>query len=163
MSAATTVAFLETPRVCALTGVKPQTLDYWVRTKLVSASVRPSAGRRVTRLWSVKDVVVVRAIKALRDAGCPLSKVRRVKKLIEECWEQDLTATVLHWDGLDALAVRPWGEVESTILRPGQQVLHLVALPLDRWIAETESQSRVEPVLRPRNSNNGTARRRKVS
>jgi DNA-binding transcriptional MerR regulator len=135
------VASLETPAVCALVGIKPQTLDYWARTGLVVASVRPSAGRRVPRLWSVKDVVVVRAIKALRDAGCPLTKVRHVKRLVEESWGQDLSATVLFWDGNDVLAVRPWGEVESVFRRPGQQVLHLVALPLHHWVTEAEERS----------------------
>jgi DNA-binding transcriptional MerR regulator len=136
------VASLETPAVCALVGIKPQTLDYWARTGLVVASIRSSAGRRVPRLWSIQDVVVVRAIKALRDAGCPLVKVRQVKHLIEESWGDDLTATVLYWDGLDVLAVRTWGDVESALLRPGQQVLHLVAIPLDHWINEAERRSR---------------------
>lgn len=146
------VASLETPAVCALAGVKPQTLDYWARTGLVVPSVRASAGRRVPRLWSVKDVVIVRAIKALRDAGCPLAKVRRVKMLVEEIWGQDLTATVLFWDGRDVLAVRPWGEVESALSRPGQQVLHLVALPLHHWVTETQQRAGTQPTAlnRPR-------------
>jgi DNA-binding transcriptional MerR regulator len=148
------VASLETPSVCALAGVKPQTLDYWARTGLVVPSVRASAGRRIPRLWSVKDVVIVRAIKALRDAGCPLAKVRRVKRLVDESWGQDLTATVLFWDGRDVLAVRSSGEVESMLLRPGQQVLHLVVLPLHHWVTETEHQAVVRPSSvagRPRN------------
>ena len=140
------IASLETPEVCALAGIKPQTLDYWARTGLVVPSVRGSSGRRVPRLWSVKDVVIVRAIKALRDAGCPLSKVRQVKRLVEESWGQDLTATVLFWDGRDVLAVRPWGEVESLLARPGQTVLHLVALPLHHWVTEAEQRARAQPV-----------------
>jgi DNA-binding transcriptional MerR regulator len=135
------VASLETPSVCALAGMKPQTLDYWARTGLVTPSVRASTGRRIPRLWSIKDVVVVRAIKALRDAGCPLSKVRKVKQLVEQSWGQDLTATVLFWDGSDVLAVRSWGEVESTLARPCQQVLHVVALPLHHWVREAEQRA----------------------
>jgi hypothetical protein len=94
----------------------------------------------------VRDVVVVRAIKALRDAGCPLSRVRKVKQLVEETWGQDLTATVLFWDGRDVLAVRPWGDVISTLARPGQQVLHFVALPLAEWVEETELRAKSRPV-----------------
>jgi DNA-binding transcriptional MerR regulator len=131
------VASLATPQVCALAGLKPQTLDYWARTGLVTPSVRTSCGRRVPRLWSVKDVIVVRAIKALRDAGCPLSRVRRVKRLVEEGWRQDFSEVVLFWDGRDVLALRPWGDVESAFARPGQQALHLVVLPLGHWIHET--------------------------
>ena len=140
--------------MCALAGIKPQTLDYWARTGLVTPSVRGSSGRRVPRLWSVKDVVIVRAIKALRDAGCPLPKVRQVKRLVEQSWGQDLAATVMFWDGQDVLALRAWGDVESTLSRPGQQVLHLVALPLHHWVIEAESQAQPAPAvvrLRPPN------------
>lgn len=144
------VASMETPAVCALVGIKQQTLDYWARTGLVEASVRSSTGRRVPRLWSVKDVVIVRAIKALRDAGCPMARVRQVKDLIEDSWGDDLTSNVLYWDGRDVLAVRPWGDVESALLRPGQQVLHLVALPLDHWVSEAEERSRPPAGLGPR-------------
>ncbi len=131
----------------ALAGVKPQTLDYWTRTGLVTPSVRASSGRRVPRLWSVKDVVIVRAIKALRDAGCPLSKVRKVKELIADSWNQDLSAAVLFWDGRDVLAVRPWGEVESALVHPGQHVLHLVALPLHHWVREAEQRAGGQPTV----------------
>jgi DNA-binding transcriptional MerR regulator len=157
------VASLETPSVCAFAGVKPQTLDYWARTGLVVPSVRASAGRRIPRLWSVKDVVIVRAIKALRDAGCPLAKVRRVKRLVEDSWGQDLTATVLFWDGRDVLAVRPSGEVESMLLRPGQQVLHLVVLPLHHWVTEIEHQAEVRPASRARRPRNQPHRRSTAS
>ena len=51
---------LETPAVCALAGIKPQTLDYWARTGLVTPSVRGSSGRRVPRPLVGKDVVIVR-------------------------------------------------------------------------------------------------------
>jgi DNA-binding transcriptional MerR regulator len=156
------IASLESPVVCTLAGVKPQTLDYWARTGLVVASVRSSAGRRIPRLWSVKDVVAVRAIKALRDAGCPLSKVRQVKRILEESWDQDLTTAVLFWDGRDVLAVRPWGEVESTLLRPGQQVLHLLALPLQNWVREVEDRAIVRGRSPGEQSTATNSRRRAV-
>jgi DNA-binding transcriptional MerR regulator len=159
----TLVASLETPSVCALAGVKPQTLDYWVRTGLVVPSVRASAGRRVPRLWSVQDVVIVRAVKALRDAGCPLATVRRVKRLVEENWGQDLTATVMFWDGRDVLVMRPSGEVESMLLRPGQQVLHLVVLPLHHWVSETEHRAEVRPATPSRRLKNAPHRRSTAS
>jgi DNA-binding transcriptional MerR regulator len=156
------VASLNTPSVCVLAGIKPQTLDYWARTGLVTPSVRGSSGRRVPRLWSVKDVVIVRAIKALRDAGCPLPKVRQVKRLVEEGWGQDLTSTVMFWDGRDVLALRAWGDVESILARPGQQVLHLVALPLHHWVTETESQAELRSVV-PRLKLPNTARHQRAA
>ena len=132
---------LSTPGVCALVGVPLSTLDYWVRTGLVSPSIRPSAGKRATRWWSISDVVVVRAIKALREAGCPLQRVREVKALIERKWGEPLESVVLYWDGSDVLGIERWGTVRSTLKHPGQEMLHLVALPMDTWRREVEASA----------------------
>jgi DNA-binding transcriptional MerR regulator len=130
---------LETPEVCRLAGVKPATLDYWTRTGLVRPSVRGSSGRRVTRLWSVTDVLTVRTVKTLRDAGCPLQKVREARRLIESKWADDSGKVVLLWDNVDdVLALLPSGALISTIRKPAQSVLHVVAVPLSKWQAEVE-------------------------
>jgi DNA-binding transcriptional MerR regulator len=131
------VAWVETPVVCRLAGLSASTLDYWTRTGLVSPSVRGSAGRRVTRRWSVQDAVVVRAVKALRDAGCPMRKLRDAQARLRDDWEPALRGRHLYWDGEDLLRIGPWDEVESLVRRPGQQVFKLVALPVDAWAEET--------------------------
>lgn len=133
----TLVDGVSTPSVVALTGVPAATLDYWIRTGLVAPSLVPSQGRRSTRWWSVPDVVVVKAVKALREAGCPLQKVRDAKRVLGQGAEEGV---VLYWDGADVLAVEPWGDVYSAIKHPGQQVLHLLALPIHRWQADVAKE-----------------------
>jgi DNA-binding transcriptional MerR regulator len=122
-----------------LAGVKLKTLDYWVRTGLVTPSIRATPGRRRSRLWSVQDAVFVRAVKALRDGGCPLQTIRKAQTLLEQRWKQTLRDVVLFWDGKDLLGLGPWGRWSSLVQSPGQQVLHVVALPLQHWRRETES------------------------
>jgi hypothetical protein len=95
-------------------------------------------------------VVIVRAIKTLRDAGCPLQKVRAVKRLVEDSWGQALSGTFLYWNGQDVLDIASRGEVESTLVLPGQQVLHLVALPIHYWVTEAENLAHIQPVRRSR-------------
>lgn len=129
---------LDTPTVCRLARISPRTLDYWVRTGLVRPSVRPSSGRRVPRLWSVSDAVEVRTIKALRDSGCPLQRVRKARLVLQRRWKETASDQLLYWDGLDLLAIGPWGEVSSLLIQPGQQVLHVVAVPVGRWRQESE-------------------------
>lgn len=132
---------LTTPQVCKITGVAQSTLDYWVRTGLVQPSILGSAGHRFTRWWSISDTVTVRTIKTLREAGCPLQTVRRAKTVVEEWWKEPLAEVVLFWDGSDVLAIEPWGTVRSAFRHPGQQALHLVALPVTRWAREVEAEA----------------------
>jgi DNA-binding transcriptional MerR regulator len=127
-----------TSTVCAISGVAPSTLHYWAATQVVKPSLRGSAGKRATRWWSLSDLVSVRAVKALRDSGCPLQTLRKAQQTIEENWDGDLPGTVLHWNGVDVLGVGPLGEVESMVHQPGQGVLHLVAIPIGRWRSDAE-------------------------
>lgn len=124
------------PTVCSITGVPPSTLNYWVATGVVSPSLRGRAGRRATHWWTLRDLIAVRTVKALRDAGCPLQTLRRAQAVIEEAGLEGLGDAVLHWDGLDLLRIGEFGDVESVIEHPGQGVLHLVAIPIGRWEAE---------------------------
>jgi DNA-binding transcriptional MerR regulator len=144
---------IPTPAVCRLTGVAPATLDYWVRANLVAPSVRGSNGRRVTRLWSVGDAVCVRAIKALRDAGCPLQVVRKVKDVLSQLGEDAFKDQILYWDGSDVLGVDRWGELQSLRRRPRQLMLHVVAIPIADWAQEAAAE------LRPTRSTLGVTSR----
>ena len=119
--------------MCRLAGIPHATLDYWTRTGLVEPSVRGSSGRRVERQWSIQDVLVVRSVKGLRDAGCPLQQVREAKKLLQAKSSEGLSDHVLFWDGGDVVAIDKWGNLQSLVRRPSQQMLHVVALPISSW------------------------------
>ncbi len=132
--------FLETPAVARLAGLARSTLDYWLRTGLVQASVRGPSGRRVTRRWTVADAVEVRALKELRDAGCPVRTLLIAKQRLASDWSPSVRGKTLYWDGHDLLKIGPWDQVESLVRQPGQTTLRLVALPLDAWVRETVAQ-----------------------
>jgi DNA-binding transcriptional MerR regulator len=127
--------------VCAIAEVAPSTLNYWVRTELVAPSLLPSQGKRVTRWWSIPDLVTVRTVKALREAGCPLQTVRQAKDQVEKVWEDTMPAVVLYWDGADIIALEKWGTLRSAISHPGQQMFHLVALPVSKWHKQAEQSA----------------------
>lgn len=136
-SPAVTLA-VRTSVVCGAVGVAPSTLAYWVRVRLVSPSVIGSAGKRYERWWSLQDVIAVRAVKALRDSGCPLQKVREAVRLLEES-RDSLHSTRLVWDGQDVFLQDQWGSIVSAIRKPGQLVLHTTVLPLGHWENETST------------------------
>jgi hypothetical protein len=133
------VSCLDTARVASLAGVNRSTLDYWIRTGLVEPSLRSFPGRRRTRLWTIQDAVVVRAIAVLRLAGCPLQQVRRARARIEATWGRVGADATLAWDGSDILRVDREGAVESLLKYPGQQVFRPVALPIALWHRETRN------------------------
>ncbi|MGH9894621.1 MAG: MerR family transcriptional regulator [bacterium] len=132
------VRALETAQVAELAGVPLATLDYWLRTRLVKASIRGSTGRRRTRLWSTQDAVTVRTVKALKDSGAPPRRIKAASKALKEGWGETLGEAVLLVVGRDVLRIGPWGEVSSLVEAPGQQVLVVVALPVGVWRSEAE-------------------------
>ncbi len=152
------LAYIETPAVCRLASIRPSTLDYWVRTGLVNPSIRGGIGRRATRRWSVADTIAVRALKALRDAGCPLQMMRKAQARLAEQWLPTLRGRLLYWDGRDLMEIGPWRDVESLVKFPGQQILQLVALPLDLWTQE--AQAEVVDLQRPLKRRGGGQQRR---
>lgn len=129
------------------------TLDSWIIKGMCRPSLVPPSGRRAERYWSVRDVVAVRAIRALRQAGCPLSMIQRATLLIEREWQAQLSDTVLVWDGRDLITLTPAGDVISLVTRAGQSmlegmVLQPVACPIGTW--ETQlAESLVDRVPKP--------------
>src|SRR5438067_660163 len=65
------------PTVCRTVGISYRQLDYWARTELVTPSVRDADGSGSQRMYSFNDVVQLRVIKKLLDAGVSLPKIRR--------------------------------------------------------------------------------------
>lgn len=131
--------YLETPEVVRLCGLPYSTLDYWVRTGLVAPSVRGGSGRRRTRQWSVLDVVCVRALKELRDAGASVRVLKRAQILLRDGWTASLRDRMLYWDGGDLIRLDEWENLVSLFVAPGQSVLHVVALSVDALRVEAES------------------------
>ncbi len=85
--------------------------------------------------------MTVRAVKALRDAGCSLQRVRQVEAILDKEWGTDLAESVLFWDGGDVLRIDEHGRVMSVLAETGQlittEVLHVMTFPLRTWISES--------------------------
>lgn len=130
--------YLETPEVLRLCKLPYSTLDSWVRSGLVSPSVRGGTGHRRTRLWSVRDVVTVRALKELREAGAPVRLLAKAQRVLEDDWTINLRDRMLYWDGGDIVRLDEWSNLISLVRAPGQAVLRIVAVPLDSLRDEAE-------------------------
>jgi|ERR1035437_8888247 DNA-binding transcriptional MerR regulator len=131
---------LETAVVCKLARVNRSTLDYWLRTGLIRATIRTEPGRRRTRLWTVQDAVVVRTVAELRASGCSLQKIKKACQELENRWDALSSKATLFWDGGDVVSLDEEGRAESLLQQPHQQLLRLTELPISRWRTATASE-----------------------
>ena len=64
------------PIACKAAGITYRQLDYWDRTGLVSPSIRTAAGSGSQRLYSFRDILVLKVVKRLLDTGVSLQQIR---------------------------------------------------------------------------------------
>ena len=121
------------PQVCAIVGITYRQLDYWARTDLVTPSVRAADGSGSQRLYSFTDVVELRIIKRLLDAGVSLRQIRTaLGDLRKESGGKPLTDVTLMSDGRRIYACHSGEEVVDVLSpRPGG-VRHRRGVPVGR-------------------------------
>lgn len=64
------------PTVCSLVGITYRQLDYWARTGLITPSLQDASGSGTQRVYSFTDLVQLKMIRRLKDAGMSLPKIR---------------------------------------------------------------------------------------
>lgn len=109
------------PTACAAAGITYRQLDYWARTGLVDPTVRPAAGSGSQRLYSFRDVLLLKIIKRLLDAGVSLQQIRTAVEHLRQRGVEDLTGITLMSDGASVYECRSADEVID-LLQGGQGV-----------------------------------------
>ncbi|HZD68801.1 MAG TPA: MerR family transcriptional regulator [Actinomycetes bacterium] len=123
------------PTVRDLIGISYRQLDYWARTNLVTPSVRAADGSGSQRLYSFTDLVELRIIKRLLDAGVSLRRIREaIRYLRREAAGKPLTDITLMSDGKRIYACHS-GEEVIDVLSGGQAVF---GIAIGRVWADTE-------------------------
>ena len=84
---------------CQVAGITYRQLDYWARTGLVVPSIRGAAGSGSQRLYSFKDILVLKIVKRLLDAGISLQNIRIAVDHLRSRGVQDLAGITLFSDG----------------------------------------------------------------
>lgn len=87
------------PTACHAAGITYRQLDYWARTALVVPSVRSAAGSGTQRLYSFKDILVLKVVKRLLDTGVSLQNIRIAVEHLRARGVQDLARITLLSDG----------------------------------------------------------------
>lgn len=109
------------PTACAAAGISYRQLDYWARTDLVVPSVRSAAGSGSQRLYSFKDILVLKVVKRLLDAGVSLPNIRTAVDALRKRGVDDLAGITLLSDGTTVYECTSSEEVVD-LLRGGQGV-----------------------------------------
>jgi DNA-binding transcriptional MerR regulator len=119
------------PQVCKLVGITYRQLDYWARTGLLVPSLQPAAGSGSQRLYSFTDVVQLKVIKRLLDAGMSLKKIRSAVEILKERLDSDqpLADVTLLSDGQTIYAAHSPEEVVD-VFRRGQGVFGIAVGPV---------------------------------
>jgi len=87
------------PTACKAAGITYRQLDYWARTGLVEPSVRPATGSGTQRLYSFRDILVLKVVKRLLDTGVSLQQIRVAVGHLRERGVEDLAQITLMSDG----------------------------------------------------------------
>ncbi|HEY0774955.1 MAG TPA: MerR family transcriptional regulator [Nocardioidaceae bacterium] len=138
------------PTACNAAGITYRQLDYWARTGLVEPSVRGASGSGTQRLYSFRDILLLKVIKRLLDAGISLQQIRTAVHHLHARGTDDLTRVTLMSDGASVYECTSNDEVID-LLQGGQGVFgiaiggvwreiegSLAELPSERAVSDHE-------------------------
>ena len=150
------------PTACAAAGITYRQLDYWARTGLVAPSVRTATGSGTQRLYSFRDILVLKVVKRLLDTGVSLQNIRKAVDHLRTRGVKDLANVTLLSDGATVYECTSAEEVVD-LLAGGQGVFgiavsgalrelsgELAELPAERIDGSTVHPSDDELALRRR-------------
>jgi DNA-binding transcriptional MerR regulator len=132
------------PTACAAAGITYRQLDYWARTGLVEPSVRTARGSGSQRLYSFRDIMVLKVIKRLLNTGISLQQIRAAVQHLRERGIDDLAQVTLMSDGVSVYECTSADEVVD-LLQGGQGVF---GIALGRVWREVQDDLAVLPAVR---------------
>ena len=154
------------PTACSAAGITYRQLDYWARTGLVEPTVRGATGSGTQRLYSFRDILILKVIKRLLDAGISLQQIRTAVQHLRERGTDDLTQVTLMSDGVSVFECTSDDQVID-LLRGGQGVFGIalgsVWRDIEGTLAELPAErAAVEEPLLPGSASDELARRRRA-
>jgi DNA-binding transcriptional MerR regulator len=127
------------PAACQIVGITYRQLDYWARTKLVVPSIRSATGSGSQRLYSFKDLAVLKVVKNLLDTGVSLNNIRIAVEQLRRHGVRDLARITLFSDGVTVYECTSPEEVVD-LLQGGQGVFGIAVGGAMREISGTISR-----------------------
>lgn len=124
------------PQVCTIVGITYRQLDYWARTDLLRPSISDARGSGTQRVYSYTDLLQLRVIKQLLDAGVSLRSTRKAIECLRASGDSLASASLLIADDRSVLAHS--GQELFDLMRGGQGVLSIV-LGMEKIVSEVDA------------------------
>ena len=122
--------------MCEIVDITYRQLDYWDRTDLLKPSVVAAHGSGSQRRYSYRDLVQLKVIKGLLDAGVRLQTARSVITALRDELGGDWQTASLVIDGTNTVLARD-GEHLFDLVRKGQGVFNVV--PVGNMVQELDT------------------------
>lgn len=139
------------PIACKAAGITYRQLDYWARTGLVEPSIRGAKGSGSQRLYSFRDILVLKVVKRLLDTGVTLQQIRTAITFLHERGVEDLAQITLMSDGASVYECTSADEVID-LVQGGQGVF---GIAVGRVWREVEGSLAALPTDRAEDDKNG--------
>jgi DNA-binding transcriptional MerR regulator len=153
------------PTACNAAGITYRQLDYWARTGLVEPTVRSATGSGTQRLYGFRDILLLKVIKRLLDAGVSLQQIRTAVAHLRARGTDDLTRVTLMSDGASVYECTTNDEVID-LLQGGQGVFGIaiggVWREIEGSLAELPSERTADDVNLSSNASDELAARRQA-
>jgi len=114
-------------KAAEIVGISYRQLDYWARTDLVRPTVTDAAGSGSRRRYGYTDLLELKVIKSLLDAGIRLENVREIFSYLRDILGQEITSANLVIQGSSSVVIQSDGELID-LIHKGQGVLNILPL-----------------------------------
>lgn len=114
-------------KTAEVVGISYRQLDYWARTDLVRPSLADAKGSGSRRRYAYRDLLELKVIKQLLDAGIKLESVREVFSYLRDQLGEDITTANLVINGRNSVVVASGDELID-VLNAGQGVFNVLSL-----------------------------------
>ena len=114
-------------RAAEIVGISYRQLDYWARTDLVRPTLADASGSGTRRRYGYTDLLELRVIKSLLDAGIKLETVRDIFGYLREQLGAEITSANLVIQGSKSVLIQTDGELID-LVKKGQGVLNILPL-----------------------------------
>lgn len=114
-------------RTAEIVGITYRQLDYWARTDLVRPSVTDAKGSGSRRRYGYQDLLELKVIKTLLDAGIRLEMVRDAFSFLRDQLGENIASANLVINGSKSVVAHS-GQELIDILQNGQGVLNVLPL-----------------------------------
>ena len=132
---------------CVAAGITYRQLDYWARTDLVGPSIQGASGSGSQRLYSFRDILVLKIVKRLLDTGVSLQNIRSAVTHLRSRGVSDLERMTLMSDGVSIYECNSPDEIVD-LLQGGQGVfgiaINKVWTEVEGSLATLQSESLVD-------------------